>query len=1026
AVLAFLDDCIQRCMKTPYRYLEDLHALVAPVDDAAQLYPSPLIMTVAEQLAAKVAGRLLTPSDLLAVVTFVRHLLGKMAGKVLDWHFLIAYADKIVAAVPRDKLFEEYPTMTGAILREIAVMDTSLKRLDGDAVVTPVREEETAAVEMFISQVEQLPLPSDSAARRASALELVDWIRLVGCSVSIRHVERLVKVVERLHAPAIKQLTTFLDPRQSLLCDSAFMVSRPTFHSETTFDSLSAHCTTEHLSDPALREVLVGTVFKERPALLEAKSAITLLSHRMRQTRTDASSRKDVLITIADIVRRADVDLPASEAMKLKEYLFGLPLVKDLCTASSLHEDDREGVGILLRASIDPTKAEQRNIIATFASHWTALTRALLESGDLSQANHVISWIRYMDLEELLDLFDCVSAAISPDIGGSLHDVVSAILVAIEQYSAASDVGPTLSSRLSSFLALCPVLQDLPALHNITRMALEACLPLSLDGHLPAADFANVPPLSYLTEQGEVRWSQRLVKHDALDVRALLSQSPWSRQTLDIVKSLLYLSSEAREACGRYLASPAAVTHATSELAPVMYAYLDVIQVIDAAQVDFEAGAWDNHLASLLKDVLDGGSSPRHRATCGSSVSALIHLSSSKRTAFLKVVEHALQSVSLESITEDILVFGRRIADMDEGGKKCAEVILDHGIKWASRHFATEGVEDREVVDALRHLFKTVAKPKPYLVEPVLAAVVQNRLADPQALSFAKELIGVSPLKPLVVNRHLQGIVQHSHFYRFVSVTSPCREAIVSVLHTLFHQHPTNTCQPSHIQPLMQVYGGTLSRSDRRLLSIFQLFEQTRKSSVAALLARWSCSGGLPSNDAREALSSMDPSQVFRSCMTFPWWRTVEELDANVAPSATTDSQLYDPVFVALLCAQMLADSQPTSALDWVQFFRTNVVSLLIRSLSSKDDMLREMALTQIVAIVRALEVADMQEKPHVSYIFNLVRNSLPSDSYGEVHCLPSFTTLLLAHALRGVFYPANFTYPLTARFLLQRPEQHR
>jgi nucleolar pre-ribosomal-associated protein 1 len=26
-------------------------------------------------------------------------------------------------------------------------------------------------------------------------------------------------------------------------------------------------------------------------------------------------------------------------------------------------------------------------------------------------------------------------------------------------------------------------------------------------------------------------------------------------------------------------------------------------------------------------------------------------------------------------------------------------------------------------------------------------------------------------------------------------------------------------------------------------------------------------------------------------------------------------------------------------------------------------------------------------------------------------------------HALRGVFYPSNFTYPLTARFLLQRPE---
>jgi len=36
---------------------------------------------------------------------------------------------------------------------------------------------------------------------------------------------------------------------------------------------------------------------------------------------------------------------------------------------------------------------------------------------------------------------------------------------------------------------------------------------------------------------------------------------------------------------------------------------------------------------------------------------------------------------------------------------------------------------------------------------------------------------------------------------------------------------------------------------------------------------------------------------------------------------------------------------------------------------------------------------------------------------------LPSFTTLVLVHALRAVFYPANFIFPITARFLLQRPE---
>ena len=54
-----------------------------------------------------------------------------------------------------------------------------------------------------------------------------------------------------------------------------------------------------------------------------------------------------------------------------------------------------------------------------------------------------------------------------------------------------------------------------------------------------------------------------------------------------------------------------------------------------------------------------------------------------------------------------------------------------------------------------------------------------------------------------------------------------------------------------------------------------------------------------------------------------------------------------------------------------------------------------------------------------------MLKDVLPSPSEPETPPprLPSYTTLVLAHALRGVFYPSNFIYPLTARFLLQRPE---
>lgn len=65
-----------------------------------------------------------------------------------------------------------------------------------------------------------------------------------------------------------------------------------------------------------------------------------------------------------------------------------------------------------------------------------------------------------------------------------------------------------------------------------------------------------------------------------------------------------------------------------------------------------------------------------------------------------------------------------------------------------------------------------------------------------------------------------------------------------------------------------------------------------------------------------------------------------------------------------------------------------------------------------------------MQEKPHVLYLLDLLKDT-SSGKLVEGHSprLPAYIALHLAHALRGVFYPSNFTYPLTARFLLQRPQ---
>ena len=157
------------------------------------------------------------------------------------------------------------------------------------------------------------------------------------------------------------------------------------------------------------------------------------------------------------------------------------------------------------------------------------------------------------------------------------------------------------------------------------------------------------------------------------------------------------------------------------------------------------------------------------------------------------------------------------------------------------------------------------------------------------------------------------------------------------------------------MQPLVRIYGGTSSTSDRKLLSIFQLFETQRKISVASLLSQWSATPDILSSNALEAVQSLDAILVLRTCLHFPKWRTLAD-QTNFSENSR-DAQLYDPVFLLLIFAQSMAEKIPESAFSWIELFRTNIVSLVIRTLSAKDQNLREVARSQLAGLWAHLEV---------------------------------------------------------------------
>lgn len=213
--------------------------------------------------------------------------------------------------------------------------------------------------------------------------------------------------------------------------------------------------------------------------------------------------------------------------------------------------------------------------------------------------------------------------------------------------------------------------------------------------------------------------------------------------------------------------------------------------------------------------------------------------------------------------------------------------------------------------------------------------------------------------QPVNVNRHLQSMLQSPLFPALVMLepTSSARDAFSRLLYTIFHLHPSNTCQATHVQPLVSLYAGSLSHADRRIFAIFKLFETQKRISTATFFSQWPQHIHVQTRTTLDALSELDSARVFRTVLFFPGWAVFQLGRGDNAKDYPSDATLYDPVFALLLCAQVLRTTPPTTALSWVTFFRTNIISLAFRCLSSRDEELRGFALTLLGELYEMVKV---------------------------------------------------------------------
>lgn len=228
------------------------------------------------------------------------------------------------------------------------------------------------------------------------------------------------------------------------------------------------------------------------------------------------------------------------------------------------------------------------------------------------------------------------------------------------------------------------------------------------------------------------------------------------------------------------------------------------------------------------------------------------------------------------------------------------------------------------------------------MVEPVITTVISDRLDIEIAVLLASKLASVVTLKASFVRQHLQAMLSAPMLVDLSETTSTpeYRLPYIKLYAALFAASTYVSCQPNFVEPLVSLYRGTMSETDRIVMDMFQTFESVRRVSIASVLRSWSASGLTGTDRAFDAFTSLDGGKINNTCALFPLHRKicsgVQDLESN--------EKVYDPVFVLALLGAMLVEEKSLTGLEWVEVMRCGGLGIVVSTLSSRDKHIRQYA----------------------------------------------------------------------------------
>lgn len=302
-------------------------------------------------------------------------------------------------------------------------------------------------------------------------------------------------------------------------------------------------------------------------------------------------------------------------------------------------------------------------------------------------------WIRYLELSSLLGLLDVLEerAQIMPTL--PTLELIKTVLEAFQSRTLfESESESTLKERLPQLMSLRSILPDFLLLEDLIAVAIEASLPIGLDGS-PLFTAASTSEVDFRTiiNRSNARWSHRTNSLGAeLDIRQFLNQDRFSDSTVRIISALVYRRCFSIEDIVEWLGAESCSRRQINHLLPIFHAILD--SSLSQTTLLIKSNMWLPYIPPIVSALADQNSSIVLRTLGQSCIINILSNVGEELPAVMDVFTKEVDAQIEKTVSFELVSLGVALTSrLGKDANSVASILVDRGIQSMIDHYQLAG-----------------------------------------------------------------------------------------------------------------------------------------------------------------------------------------------------------------------------------------------------------------------------------------------------------------------------------------------